>query len=61
MITGKGTAKAKIARNDKPAMIQWDVPLSARLATLANASITMAMTAALTPRNAASTQATCPK
>ena len=59
-ITGNGTAKKSIATNAAAAMSQSVRPLSARFATLNNASTTIASTAALTPTNRASANGSLP-
>ena len=61
MMIGKGTAKKKIATKAIAASAIMTLLRKARLPTRTNASITIASTAALSPKNSASTKLTLPK
>jgi hypothetical protein len=61
MMIGKGTAKKKIATKAIAASAIMMRFFSARLPTRTTASMTMASTAAFSPKNSASTKLTLPK
>ncbi len=60
-MSGKGTAKKKMAMKDAAAMAASYGPRRARRASLIRASMTITSTAALMPTKAASTIGTWPK
>ena len=60
-ISGNGAARKKIATNETAAMAQCSGSFSARFEIRSSASMTMTNTAALMPRNSASTSGTLPK
>ena len=61
MMSGNGTSKKKIATKATAASAIMTRLRSARLPTRTTASITIASTAAFSPKNSASTKPTLPK